>query len=392
MKTKNTEKHALIVGAGIAGLTAAWWLKFYGWKVTIIEKTSSISSNGYMLSLSSTGYDVATKMSILPELEKHHKEIGINYYLDKNGKEVLRHDFQEISKVIDWVTLSRADLASVIYDHVIDKIKIKFSTTLACHQETQSGIEAVLSDGSKVTADLLIGADGVRSALRKELFSEDSVCVEKLGYRFAAFEIETQENLSNDFISYTDPGRLTQLHSLSKKCVTALYIWRDETSAYIKSNQARKEILKQAFGDSHVNAQKWIGEVAQEQTIYLDDMAMVSMKKWSKGRVVLLGDAAHCLTLLSGQGAGTAMTSAYLLAKLLVSNEIDDALVKHEALLRPSVERLQERSRNIALWFIPKTRFGFAFRSLIMKCMPKRFLTRYFLKSIESDVLDAKLD
>ncbi len=113
------------------------------------------------------------------------------------------------------------------------------------------------------------------------------------------------------------------------------------------------------------------------------------MPAWSKGRVLLLGDSAHCLTLISGQGAGMAMTSACLLGEELASGDIDAALVRHEKKLRPAIERLQTRSRKMANWFIPATPFAFHTRNTIMRLMPRRLLGRYFLRAVRSEILAA---
>ncbi|MGH1427154.1 MAG: FAD-dependent oxidoreductase [Arenicella sp.] len=384
--------HALIVGAGIAGLTAAWWLKRAGWQVTILEKRPNVSANGYLLSLSGPGYSVARKMNILGDLKQLHKAIDENYYFDHNGKEILKFNYLKISKRIDWVTLTRAELAKVIYEKVLQKIQIKFSTTLLSYQEKNDKVIARLSDGSELTADVLIGADGARSALRKQLFHEDEITIENLGYRVAAFNVRSKEDFKNNFMSYSEPSRLAQFFTFSKTHLTALYIWKDEAKGQVTTTEDQVTILSNEFQESHPFAKKWIDDVGSEQSLYFDEMAMVCMNKWSKGRVVLLGDAAHCLTLLSGQGAGIAMTSAYLLSRSLIENDVMRALDVHESLMRPSVTRLQERSRKMALWFIPKTKIGFDLRNIIMKRVPEKLLLWYFFKSVKSDILAAKVD
>ncbi len=106
---------------------------------------------------------------------------------------------------------------------------------------------------------------------------------------------------------------------------------------------------------------------------------MVELPKWSQGRVLLLGDSAHCLTLVSGQGAGMALASAEMLGKaLLAEADLDKALVLHEQKLRPIIGRLQARSRKMAAMFIPRSAFAFHLRNFIMRNMPRARLTLFY--------------
>jgi 2-polyprenyl-6-methoxyphenol hydroxylase-like FAD-dependent oxidoreductase len=102
--------------------------------------------------------------------------------------------------------------------------------------------------------------------------------------------------------------------------------------------------------------------------------------------VLLAGDAAHSLSLISGQGAGMAMASAYVLAQELGRLPVDQALAAHDRRLRPIVERLQLRSRKLAPVYVPDSGFAFGLRNTAMRLLPRLLLKRYFLSGLKSEM------
>ena len=118
----------------------------------------------------------------------------------------------------------------------------------------------------------------------------------------------------------------------------------------------------------------------------IDSLTMDNFPAWSKGRFILLGDSAHCLTLISGQGAGMAMTSGEVLAWELAKQPVLQALAAHDRRLRPAITRLQQRSRRMASIFIPESRLAFHTRNFTSRHMPRAWLGKYFANSIRSEI------
>lgn len=385
------ERSVLIVGAGVAGLSAAWWLARGGWRVTVLERAANLRTNGYMIGLSGPGYGVARTMGLLPELERVHRRIEENLYLGRDGKPLLRMRYQDLLKGLEWITLSRAELVAVLHGALPQRVEIRFGVTVEQVHEAGDGVVATLTDGTSVDADLLIGADGIHSLVRALQFGAEETFARHLGYRVAAFQAPDTLGLGHDFLSYAEPGRITELYTLADGRLATLYAWRSPDHAPV-AREERQAVLRAAFAGAHPHALRWIDALGPEEPLYFDDMTLIEMPRWSKGRVLLLGDAAHCLTLLSGQGAGMAMVSAAVLAEELARGEIGDALARHEARLRPAIRRLQDRSRKIAGWFIPATERAFAVRNAIMRWAPKPLLAWYFTRSVRSEILVAGQD
>lgn len=385
-----TARTALIVGAGVGGLSAAWWLAKLGWQPLVVERAVSLRTDGYMLGLSGPGFDVAETMGIMPALRKRDRAIHENVYRGRDGRELWRAKYRDLLGDIDWVTLARTDLVETLHEAVRDNAEVRFDTTVSAIDQDAEGVEATLTDGTRCHADLLVGADGVHSRIRRMVFGADKTFIRPLGYRCAAFQVPDSLGLGHDFLSYAEPGRLTEFYTLAQGRLATLYAWKPENAHAVEPDRAR-QALRKAYDGAHPDVLRYLDALPEEAHLFFDDLNLVEMERWSSGRVLLLGDAAHCLTLISGQGAGMAMTSACILAQELKKADIATALAKHETRLRPSIERLQARSRKIAPLFIPATRRAFAVRNWIMRHVPPRLLAWYFARAIRSEVLIASM-
>ena len=377
-------RRALIIGGGVAGLSAAWWLANAGWRVTVLERAPALRSGGYMIGISGPGYDTADRMGLLPALKARHVPIAENVYRGRTGKVLWRVRYPDLLDGVNWVTLARTELVHVLFEAVRDRVDIRFGTSVSAIGSGVGPIEVDLTDGSGTQADLVIGADGVHSTVRSMMFGAHEDRIERLGYRCAAFQIPDALNLGHDFLSYAEPGRITEFYTLSTNRVAALFVWRCTDPGTIRPDRMHAA-LKAAYDGAHPHVQQTLAGLPDDAPIYFDALEMVDLPKWSSGRCLLLGDAAHCLTLLSGQGSGMAMTSAWLLNEALAAYGIDMALAHHEAKLRPSITRLQARSRKIASVFVPASRWSFRLRNAVMRLTPPKLLGRYLVASVQKE-------
>ena len=387
-----TKPLALIVGAGVAGLSAAWWLNRIGWRCIVVERAASLRAGGYMMSLSGPGYEAARRMGLLESLERIRHSGGESVYHDRHGRELLRLRHREFLKDFPYLVLQRGNLVKMLAEMTGAESEIRLSTEVAHVSSGSDVVSATLSDGSTIEADLFIGSDGVNSATRRMLIGPDADIMTPLGYRFAAYDVPDTLGPDANFLSYAAPGRISEFYKLSDGRLAALHVW-SRPSKDLASMSSFDE-LEQVFGDDHRNVRDIIAAGAREQQpALIDDMMLVEAPVWSRGRMVLAGDAAHCITLISGQGAGMAMTGAAVLAEEIARHEnIRDALCAYETRMRRPVAKLQERSRKIARWFVPHSAFGFHFRNFVLRNMPSRMLANYFRRSFESEVLASNLD
>jgi 2-polyprenyl-6-methoxyphenol hydroxylase-like FAD-dependent oxidoreductase len=385
-----TKPLAVINGAGVAGLAAAWWLDKAGWQSIIIERAESLRENGYMLGLSGLGYETADRMGLLATLRSASYTINENVYKDSKGKELLRLRYRDFIRDLPYLALRRNDLVRALAETLPDTATIRFCDQIESFTDKGDRVEARLASGEIINAELLIGADGFRSSTRQKLFGSDSTdngCLQPLGYYFAVYDVDAPRSFDTDFLSYAEPGHLAEYYSLHGGRLAAMHVWRDERVG-LEQSEDRYGLLKNVSGESHPEVRHLLDQAKQEgSNLLIDSLTMIDLPKWSKGRVLLLGDSAHCLTLVSGQGAGMALASAEILGKaLLAETNIDKALALHEQKLRPIIGRLQARSRKMAAVFIPQSAFAFHLRNFIMRKMPRAWLGRYFTNAIKSEI------
>jgi 2-polyprenyl-6-methoxyphenol hydroxylase-like FAD-dependent oxidoreductase len=381
-----TRPVALVIGAGVAGLSAAWWLQKIDWRVIVVERAADLRGGGYMMGLSGPGYGAAARMGLVPTLRAASYEIDENVYRDRRGREILRLRYRDFLQELPYLAIRRTDLVDALDRALGGDVERRFATTVAAISQGEDGAAtAVLGDGSEIRADLVIGADGFRSATRRALFGPDETCLEPLGYRFAVYDVEDAAALEADFLSYAEPGHLAEYYSLHGSRLAAMHVWTSAESGPIVERD-RWALLEKVAACSHPRVRELMRKAQDGPPPIVDDLTLVDLPQWSKGSAVLLGDAAHCLTLVSGQGAGMAMASAELLAQELARHRVREALAAHERRLRPDIVRLQQRSRHMAALFIPRSGLTFHLRNLVLRHMPRAWLGRYFVNAIRSEL------
>jgi 2-polyprenyl-6-methoxyphenol hydroxylase-like FAD-dependent oxidoreductase len=377
-----TRPLAVIVGAGVAGLAAAWWLDKAGWRSLVIERAPELRQNGYMLGLSGLGFETVSRMGLIETLEAASYRIDENVYKDSRGRELLRLRYRDFIRDLPYLAIRRNDLVRVLAESLPDTAEIRFGETVAGFEDK----------GETVTADLLIGADGFRSHTRQALFGPDGDCLQPLGYYFSVYDVGAPKDFETDFVSYAEPGHLAEYYALHDGRLAAMHVWRDGRSG-LERVPDKLALLNSVSATSHPQVRALLEQAGSaEDPIVVDSLTMVDLPQWSKGRVLLLGDAAHCLTLVSGQGAGMALASAEMLAQALTeSGALTGALAHHEARLRPIICRLQTRSRKMAAIFIPQSVLAFRLRNFVLRHMPRALLGRYFSSAIRSEIELARM-
>ncbi|MFC5384721.1 FAD-dependent monooxygenase [Aquamicrobium segne] len=382
-----TRPLAVITGAGVAGLAAAWWLEKAGWRALVIERGQSLRENGYMLGLSGLGYETAGRMGLHERLQAVAYDINENVYKDSSGREILRLRYRDFIRDLPYLAVRRTDLVRALAEILPDNVTLRYGQTVTGFDDRGDHVAVVLSSGEEVKADLLIGADGFRSAIRQRLFGPDGDCLQPLGYYFAVYDIDAPKDFETDFLSYAEPGHLAEYYALHDGRLAAMHVWRD-TRTGLEQIPDRIGLMQDVSAHSHPQVRELLCTVERAAgSVVVDSLTMIDLPQWSRGRALLLGDAAHCLTLVSGQGAGMALTSAEMLGQALSGcANLPEALARHDRKLRPVIGRLQARSRKMAAMFIPQSAFAFNLRNFIMRNMPRKWLGHYLSGTIRSEM------
>ncbi|WP_459547139.1 FAD-dependent oxidoreductase [Nocardia sp. X0981] len=359
---KTPVQRAVVVGAGIAGLAAALRLHQHGWEVVVVERSPARRSSGYLVNLHGPGYDAAERLGLLPALAP--RDIGsftsILVHADGREKFTVPGDTATAALGTRILTLFRGDLESVLYDAVAPAVTIRFGTTVRSLTQHPGAVDVELSDGSGVRADLLVGADGVRSGIRALAFEGTDECLVDLRHMVGAFPLtrrpgQVAEGAGTTFIG---PGRTAAVMNLGPRRSSAFFTYRcPDPAAELALGPG--PALAAAFGDLGGGVSDALDELAADPTIaYFDSVSQVVLDRWSRGRVVLLGDAAWCVTVFAGYGAALALDGADRLGRALAARpgDIPAALTEWESSLRAEVTKRQALARKGMSRFAPPSR------------------------------------
>ncbi len=367
----------LISGAGVAGLTCAIWLGRHGFRPVVIEKSSTIRAEGYVISLSHASYRYAERLDLLGKMVAKNAGIKESSYYDRYGKAMLTLDYRDLFAGVDVVQIMRDDLEDILYEAVDGLAEIRLATSLVAITQDGERTLVTFDDDSTDEFDVVIGADGLHSNTRSLSFVETDVSKHYLGLFSSAYRLPNFIGLSERFENHMERSRYMCVYTTRDTDLACVFIWQSDALA-APPPEARFNELRTQFQGAPKVVQEVLGAFPQGQTVYMDPLIQIEMKKWSKENVVLLGDAAHCLTLLSGQGASAAFRGACSLAEALVVQSKSDAFKNYENGLRSLVTQLQPATRSAARWYVPRTQTRYLARDALMRYFPNRFFQRYF--------------
>jgi 2-polyprenyl-6-methoxyphenol hydroxylase-like FAD-dependent oxidoreductase len=375
-----------ISGAGIAGPTLGYWLLRGGHEVVLIEQSPHFRTGGYVVDFWGSGYAVAERMGVLPEIRDRGYVFQELREVDGRGRTLasVRTDafFRNLNGRI--VSVPRGDLADVIYRTIEGRVETLFDNSMSGIEERSDAVLVSFQRGPSRQFDLVIGADGLHSGVRQIVFGSEHQFEKDLGYRVAGFGIpgyRPRDELV--FMTHTTPGRQIGRFALREDRTIFLFLFASDKmqgSEPVNANE-RKAVLRHVFADTAWEGPQILAALDQVEDIYYDRVSQIKMPSWSMGRVMLIGDAAACVSLLAGEGAGLAMTEAYVLAGELnrAGSDYRSAFERHEQMLRRFVEKRQKSASYFAGALVPQTRWGLWFRNLVLRLMAVGPVGNYFL-------------
>lgn len=367
-------KTVLISGIGIGGPTLAFWLKAAGFEPTLVEHAPALRAGGFVIDFWGLGYDLAERMGLADSIERvgyHMRELRI---VDARGKRVAGFGTKVFRELTGgrFVTLGRSDLSRLLFEKIRGTTEVIFGDEIVGLQEQADCVQVQLKNAGERSFDLVIGADGLHSSVRKLAFGSEDRFERQLGYVVAAFEVRGYRPRDEDvYVIYSEPGRMLGRFALHDDRTLFLFVFAaDVDPSPMRLDQpAQKTMLRDRFGDGKWECVRILGELDRTQDLYFDRVSQIKMETWSRSRVALVGDAAFCVSLMAGQGSALAMTAAYVLAGELAeaAGRYEEAFGSYEMRLRSYISSKQKGAERFSAAFAPKTTWGLLLRNQVIK-------------------------
>lgn len=378
---------AIIIGAGIAGLAAALRLHQIGWDTLIVERAPKRRGGGYAVTFGGIGYDAAEHLGIVDELRAKAFDTTELVYHKPDGSRRFALNRATIVATTGprSITILRGDLENVLYEKVHNHTEIRFGATLTRVEQDDRAVRVILDDGSIEEADLLIGADGLHSATRALLFGPEEDFLLDLEHKVAVFMLDHRPATIAPGATGTlsSNGRTAAIISAGDGRNVAFFGYR---TSHARPGEDVATQLHRVYGDLGWVIPEALAGLARADSVYFDTISQIVAPRWSNGRVVLLGDAAWCVTLFAGYGSSLAVGGADRLGTELDAHpgDIPAALAAWEAAVRPEAERKQKLGRRVKGVYAPANPLvlWLSLLPLRLASLPpvRRYMTRRFIK------------
>ena len=358
MATK--EKSVLISGASIAGLTMAYWMNYYGFKVTVVEIGAAPRRGGSPIDVRGDALDTARRMGILDAIKAAKLPTeGLKFMNAQNEVQGIML-VEEIGAIRpgDDTELRRDDLVDILYENAGSDITYKFSNRITHLAQDAEKVNVTFKDETTGTFDFVIGADGIHSGVRKLVFGEEEQFTYFLNYYFSVFEVDGSLGEKHYGHMFNTPDNMATIYFYNADAADAVLAFRAPDKITINRNNIheQKEIVIKAFDGIGWKVPQLIEELKRSETFYLDQGCQIKMPAWTKGRVALIGDAGYAPAFPTGMGSTLAMQGATVLADALAEFEnYEIAFNSYNERMRPVVEDLQATVYEGMAFVLPET-------------------------------------
>ncbi|MDM0033707.1 FAD-dependent monooxygenase [Variovorax sp. J22P271] len=352
--------NVLVSGASMAGLSAAWWFSRLGHRVSVVERADGLRPGGAPIDVRGRALGTAQRMGILAKIDDRKVTIlGPAPVLDGTGTQVATLDLRWFANETDQdIEISRDRLNNILLEALPDGVEFRFGASIASLADGARGVDVAFADGLKARYDLVVGADGLHSNVRKLAFGPEKDYVRHFGYYVALVDLPAQRDWERGMLNV--PGLTIAVRDAGDGPQALMLAASAEIDYDFRDPEAHRRLISQLL--SRVDA--WQVPALRAAFIdpaakgfYFDSVSQTHMPSWIKGNVAVIGDAGHCAALLSGMGTTLAMVSAEILATTWTEHggDMGAASPAYHERLRPYVAQCQAFAHEGAPIMVPAT-------------------------------------
>jgi salicylate hydroxylase len=340
----------LVIGGGIGGLAAALAVARTGRAVRVLERSPEFAEVGAGIQLAPNATRILDRLGVLEPL----REVGVLPRRIVLADAVAGHELTALDLTdfperygAPYVVAHRTDLHRILLEACAGAgVALETSAAVVGVRDLGDGVELTTVDGRLLRGTAAIGADGLRSQVRR-LFSDDEpICSGYVAYRGAVpMEQVSRHADLRDVVAWVGPGlHLVQYPLRSGRMYNQVAVFRSEAYARGEVDWGTPAELEATFAGCSDHVRESIPLLGRDQRWPMYDREPIGT--WAKGRIALLGDAAHPMVQYLAQGACQALEDAAALADGLSRHDLEPALAAYEEARAPRAARVQRSART----------------------------------------------
>lgn len=353
----------LISGASISGPVLAYWLSRYGFDVTIVERAPALrKTGGHAVDLFRPAMEISEKMGVLSRIEALATGTDTGRIYREGARRPVRVDITKgVGAVSDrHVEIMRDDLSEVYYEAGRDHVEYLFADSIV---DISPDGEVTFEQAAPRRYDVVVGADGLHSNVRRLVFGEDAGQTQFLGGYLAVLSAPKTLAREKEMVVHLGAGRLAGIYTaqpLDDARVLFMFRSKEELQYHYRDAVRQKELLRSAFAGMHTMVDDWLAELDSTPSFYFDSITQLQLDTWSRGRVTLVGDAGYCPGPAVGGSTSIAVLGAYILAGELAQSAADytRAFSAYEQQMGDAVRRSRAFARGVAKSLVPNSPAG----------------------------------